>query len=56
MPLKTGYSQKSIDKNIDIELKTKRPMRQVLAIVYDHARREYRKKHPRGRFPKHLER
>lgn len=56
--LKEGYSSSTIQHNIDKELKAKnhRPMRQILAIVYDKARKSYRRTHPRGRFPKHLER
>lgn len=55
--LKEGYSPSTIQRNIDIELRAKnhRPMRQILAIVYEKARKAYRRKHPRGRFPKHLD-
>lgn len=54
--LKEGYSQRTIEHNVGVELKSKkrRPMRQILAIVYDKARKSYRRSHPVGRFPKHL--
>jgi hypothetical protein len=56
--LKPGYSQSTIEHNVAVELRARnrRPMRQILAIVYEKARKSYRHKHPRGRFPKHLER
>jgi hypothetical protein len=56
--LKEGYSPATIQHNVGVELRAKnrRTMRQILAIVYDKARKSYRRSHPRGRFPKHLER
>jgi hypothetical protein len=56
--LKAGYSQTTILHNISLEIRAKnrRPMNQILAIVYEMAQKSYRAKHPTGRFPKHLAR
>jgi hypothetical protein len=56
--LREGYSKSTIDHNINVELRARerRPMRQILAIVYDKARKSYRRSHPKGRFPAYLTR
>lgn len=39
MPLKRGYSKKTISKNIAAEIRAGRPMRQAVAIAYSVARK-----------------
>jgi len=43
MPLKKGYSQKTISKNIGSEIKSGRPPEQAVAIALDAARRSAQK-------------
>lgn len=49
MPLKKGYSQKTISKNIGSEIKSGRPPEQAVAIALDAARRSAQKS---GKAPK----
>lgn len=39
MPLKRGYSKKTISKNIAAEIRAGYPVRQAVAIAYSEARR-----------------
>jgi len=43
MPLKKGYSQKSISHNIRTEIRAGRPRKQAIAIAMETARRARRK-------------
>ena len=44
MPLKKGYSKKSISSNIKAEMESGKPQKQAIAIALDVARRAKAKK------------
>lgn len=50
-----GYSAKHIGDIISQEVTAGIPHAQAVAIAYRQARKNYRKKHPTGPFPKHLQ-
>jgi hypothetical protein len=51
MPLKSGYSRKTISKNIGNEMKSGRPQKQAVAMALNTARQAAKKA---GKQPKHL--
>jgi len=54
MPLKNGYSQRVVDENVRTERKAGKPLKQAVAIALANARKSFRKRHPKKRFPDHL--
>jgi len=54
MPLRNGYSEQTIARNIAELMDAGRPPAQAEAIALKHARESYRKRKPRGPWPKHL--
>ena len=43
MPLKKGYSRKTVSKNVATEIRAGRPKKQAVAIAYSVARKAARK-------------
>jgi|GEM_PF-692501 hypothetical protein len=56
MPLKKGYSKKTIDWNIAEMIRAGRSKEQAVAAAYDNARRAFKKSNPGKALPAHLRR
>jgi hypothetical protein len=54
VPLKKGYSEATIKKNISEMVKSGRPQKQAVAAAYDTARKAFKKRNPGKPLPKHL--
>jgi hypothetical protein len=54
MPLIHGWSRAVVSSNVSREMEAGRPQSQAVAIALSNARRDYRRRHPVGPFPKHL--
>lgn len=54
MPLKNGYSRKTVADNIAMMVKEGYPQKNAIAASLDHARKCYRKKFPSGFLPSYL--
>lgn len=54
-PLKHGYSKATVSRNIASMIAAKRAPAVAAAASLGQAREDYRKRHPRGAFPRHLE-
>ena len=56
MPLKGGYSEKTIRYNIAEMIRAGKPRDRAVAAAYRKARADYRKSNPGKPLPKHLRR
>ncbi len=54
MPLKNGYSKKTISENIATLMREGYPQKQAVAISLNKAREVYKRKYPHGYLPYHL--
>lgn len=54
MPLKSGYSKKTVSDNIAELINSGMPRRMAIAAALNHARADFKKKHPNGFPPWHL--
>jgi hypothetical protein len=54
-PLRRGWSREMISDNISMLMDEGFPQDQAVAIALRTARKNYRQRHPRGRFPSHLQ-
>lgn len=55
-PVSAGYSRETISENIGELVRAGRPQAQAVAIALRSARESYRREHPHGGFPRHLQR
>ena len=53
-PVKGGFSQETIAKNIKLLVREGRAQKQAVAIAYASARASWRRRNTRGPFPRHL--